>query len=259
VRPLDLDYIVGLYRTHGAALRQAREAQRRLYAQRGDARLERYAPVRLFATTLRRIGLPPHYRRLFKPKFDDIEAEITYLLVRDRRPQAVVEIAPYYGWSTTWILQALEDNGTGRLHSYDLVDYALRTVPRTLAGERWRFTLGDVRRHQDRLPPAIEHVFIDAEHTAEFAQWYTAELFPRLAPGTTVSVHDVFHRQDPGRFTEGPVLVSWLERRAIPYFTAAPPRSPEAFDAISAVKQELGLHEQIHPSRANPAVFFRIA
>jgi predicted O-methyltransferase YrrM len=259
VRPPELEYIVGLYRTHGAALRQAREAQRRLYAQRGDARLERYAPVRLVATALRRLGLPPHYRRLFKPKFDDIEAEITYLLVRDRRPNAVLEIAPYYGWSTTWILQALKDNGTGRLHSYDLVDYALRTVPRTLSGERWAFILGDVRRHQDPVPKGLGHVFIDAEHTAEFAQWYTAELFPRLGPGTTVSVHDVFHRQDPGRFTEGPELVSWLERRAIPYFTAAPARSPEAFDAISAVKRELGFHEPIHPSRANPAVFFRIA
>jgi predicted O-methyltransferase YrrM len=253
-----LPYITGLYRAHGGALERVRAAQREFYALRGDARLERYAPFRFIGTTLRRIGLPPHYRKLLKPKFDDIEAEITYLLLRDRRPAAVVEIAPYYGWSTTWILQALRDNGTGRLYSYDLVDYALRAVPPSLSDGRWTFIQGDVRRNLDRLPATIDHVFIDAEHTAEFACWYTDELFPRLASGTTVSVHDVFHHSDPGRFTEGPVLVAWLERRGIPCFTAAPARAPDTYAALSAVKQDLGLTPAIHDSRVNPAVFFRI-
>src|SRR5436190_17043076 len=92
-----------------------------------------------------RAGLPAHFKHRFKPKFDDIEAELTYLFVRSLRPDVVLEIAPYYGWSTTWLLQALRDNGAGRLHSYDLVDYSRWTIPSDLGGDRWRFTQADVR------------------------------------------------------------------------------------------------------------------
>ena len=255
---LDLEYVAALYRQYATALHQARETQRRLYALRGHARLERFRFVHTLGRALRSIGLPAYYRRLFRPKFDDIEGEITYLLVRAVRPDAVVEIAPYYGWSTTWILQALRDNGSGRLYSFDLVDYALRTVPRSLSDGRWTFNPGDVRQNLARLPSRIDYAFIDAAHTPDFAQWYTGVLFPRLPSGTTVSVHDVFHRHDPSRFPEGPVLVNWLETRGVPYFTASPARAPDVHSVLLAVKRELGLATPIHDSSANPAVFFRL-
>lgn len=256
MQPLSLDYITALYREHAAALREAHEAQRKLYALRGHAKLERFRILHAVGTALRSVGLPAHSRRLLRPKFDDIEAEITYLLLRAVRPDAVVEIAPYYGWSTTWILRALRDNGSGRLYSYDLVDYALRTVPASLSNGRWTFYQGDVRLQLSRLPSQIDYLFIDATHTAEFARWYTEQLLSRLASGTPVSVHDVFHDRDPGRFPEGAVLMSWLAQRGIPYFTASPGRAPDIHDALVAVKRELGLGAQIHESRANPAAFF---
>ncbi|MCD9878427.1 class I SAM-dependent methyltransferase [Streptomyces guryensis] len=37
-----------------------------------------------------------------------------------------MEIGTFLGWSTTWILQALKDNGTGHLYSYDIVDHVAR-------------------------------------------------------------------------------------------------------------------------------------
>jgi predicted O-methyltransferase YrrM len=257
VEPLSRDYVTSLYREYAPALRDARQAQRNLYALRGHARLERFRALHALGTALRSVGLPAHYRRLLRPKFDDIEAEITYLLLRAARPTAVVEIAPYYGWSTTWILQALRDNGSGRLYSYDLVDYALRTVPRGLANGRWTFCQGDVRRNLARLPAQIDYLFIDAAHTDDFARWYTEALFSRLASGAPVSVHDVFH-SNSGRFSEGPVLLAWLEQRGIAYFTASPARAPDVYDALFAVKRALGLDAPIHESRKNPAVFFRL-
>lgn len=258
MQALELEYVTALYREHATALRQAREAQRRLYALRGHARLERFRLMHTLGRLLRSVGLPGHYKRLLRPKFDDIEAEITYLLLRAVRPDAVVEIAPYYGWSTTWILQALRDNGSGRLYSFDLVDYALRTVPRSLSDGRWTFIQGDVRQTLGRLPSRIDYAFIDAAHTAEFARWYTDVLFSRLGSGTHVSVHDVFHRTDPGRFPEGAVVVAWLEARTIPYLTASPARAPHVYDALLAAKRELGLAAPIHQSHANPAMFFRL-
>jgi predicted O-methyltransferase YrrM len=206
---------------------------------------------------LRAAGLPAHTKRRFRPKFDDLESEITYLLVRAARPAVVLEIAPYYGWSTTWLLQALRDNGTGRLVSYDLVDYARWTVPPDLAGDRWTFVHGDVRDHVARLPADVGFLFLDAAHTAEFARWYLDALFPRLAPGTPVGVHDVFHHPTRTLMPESLVLREWLEGRGVPWFTASPARAPEAHAALLAVKRELGLAEPIHPSTNNPMVFFR--
>ncbi len=254
---LTLDFVVRLYREHAAALHSVRAAQRRLYAQRSDARLERFAPYRWTAALLRRAGLPAHYKHRFRPKFDDIEAELTYLLVRSLRPEVVLEIAPYYGWSTTWLLQALRDNGAGRLHSYDLVDYSRWTIPADLAGDRWRFTQADICNCLDRLPRDVGYVFLDAAHTAEFARWYLESLFPRLAPGTLVGVHDIFRGELPP-MAESLVLREWLERRGIRYFTAAPGGPDAAYERIVAVKQQLGLAEPIHDSTKNPMVFFRL-
>jgi hypothetical protein len=228
-----------------------------LYAQRSDARLERFAPYRWISKALRTAHLPAHYKRRFRPKFDDIEGEITYLLVRRFRPLVVLEVAPYYGWSTTWLLQALRDNGVGRLHSYDLVDYSRWTVPPELARERWHFTPGDFRDSVHRLPPGIDYLFLDAAHTGEFARWYTRELFPRLPAGILVGVHDIF-RGNLAPMPESPVLLEWLQRRGIPCFTAAPGAPGGVYDRIVALKRDLGLAEPIHDSVKNPMAFFRL-
>ena len=235
-----------------------RATQRRLYLQRSDARLERFAPYRWIRKALQTAGLPAHYKRRFRPKFDDIEAEITYLLVRDFRPRVVLEVAPYYGWSTTWLLHALRDNGAGRLHSYDLVDYSRWIVPPELARERWDFTQGDIRDAVDRLPPGIGYLFLDAAHTAEFARWYLRELFPRLPAGTVVGVHDVFRGPDLAPMPESPVLLEWLDRRGISRLTAAPGAPGSVYDRAVALKRELGLTEPIHDSVKNPMVFFQL-
>jgi len=106
----DIETVVRLYRTYADDLRAAREAQREL-----------------------------RHQYPLKPKLDDIEAELTYLALRAVRPAEVVEIGSFHGWSTTWILRALRDNGSGHLHTFDLVDHATRTVPPALSGERWTF------------------------------------------------------------------------------------------------------------------------
>lgn len=254
---LDIAFITEQYRRFLPDLRRVREEQRRRHAERGDPKLERFGMYRVLSAALRALGLPPHLRRRFKPQFDDIEAEVTYLLVRAFRPATVVEIAPDRGWSTTWLLAALRDNGAGHLHSYDVFDYSTRAVPRELASGRWTFTLGDVTQPPNRLPPAIDYLFLDASHSAPFARWYLAELVPRLGPGTTVGIHDIFppaERLD--RFGEAGVVRDWLAEHRVPYFTAAPAAARDAYDRLMALKRELDIAAQINSSHANPMVFF---
>ncbi|KAA2261171.1 class I SAM-dependent methyltransferase [Solihabitans fulvus] len=190
-----------------------------------------------------------------RAQLDDIEAEVTYLLLREYRPGTVVEIGALHGWSTTWILRALRDNGVGQLHSYDLVDHARHNVPAELAEGRWTFVHGDVRDGA-RLPPDIDYLFMDAAHTAGFARWYLSAIMPTLAPGTPVSVHDVFHHAIALPFHEGAVVTRWLRDRGIGYFTASAPRSPDVNRELARHKESLGLVTPIHTGSDNPMIFF---
>ena len=221
----DLDSLVGLYRTYETDLRVAREAQRELLSQCA-----------------------------LKPKLDDLEAEITYLVLREARPETVVEIGSFHGWSTTWILRALRDNGWGHLHTYDLVEHAARNAPKELAEGRWTVVKGDVRDCD--LPPRIEHLFIDAEHSAAFARWYTQSLLPRLSPGTPVSVHDVYHGRRPWPMSEGSVLLDWLKRRDVDFLTPSPHGDADTHERLTGLKRKLGLLAPVHTGRDNPMVFF---
>ena len=226
---LDLALVTRLYAEHGPALAVARTEQRELLAR----------------------------DRSMRAQLDDVEAEATYLLLRHVRPASVVEIGTFHGWSTTWILRALRDNGAGRLRSVDLVDAALRHVPAGLAADRWTFTRGDARALGPHVAAGADYLFIDADHSARFARWYTAELLPALRPGTPVSVHDVFHRRFAVPFGEGRVVLRWLAARGTPYFTASRARAPRAHAELLAAKERAGVADPVRRGARNPMIFFR--
>ncbi|WP_338899880.1 class I SAM-dependent methyltransferase [Streptomyces sp. TG1A-60] len=229
-QPIDIDHIRHLYSTYAHDLDRVRERQRALLA-------------------------PP---ASMKAQLDDIEAEITYLLLREARPETVVEIGTFHGWSTTWILRALRDNGTGHLYSYDTVDHVAREVPGELSEGRWTFTQGDARENLEKIPDTADFLFIDAAHSASFARWYIRDLFPRMRPGIPVCVHDVFHGRRPLPFTEGAVVLRWLAERENPWFTASPARAPKMYDRLTHIKQSLTLDHPLRNSRDNPMIFFTL-
>lgn len=191
------------------------------------------------------------------PQLDDVEAELTYLLLRHHRPSHVVEIGTFWGWSTTWILSALRDNGHGHLHSFDLVDHVRHTVPAELAGDRWTFHPGDLRETLSEVPAGTGYLFVDADHGRRFGRWYLEHLFPRIAPGTPASVHDVFHLPLPRPFTEGAELMRWLRARDVAWFTAARPAARTHLRALDAVRAEVGITGARGTTR-NPMVFFEM-
>ena len=232
VTPADitLAHVESLYRKYEHDLRRVRDEQRAL-----------------------RHGPP-----VLKAQLDDLEAEITYLLIRDTRPAVVVEIGSLHGWSTNWLLRALRDNGTGRLFTHDLIDNARRNVARDLADGRWTFVPGDARQTLREHAHEIEYLFIDAAHTARFARWFAGELFPTVRSGVPVSVHDVFHGRRPWPFSEGRVVLRWLAQRSTPYFTASRAAAPPANEALTAVKAQLDLSGHVHDGRDDPMLFFRM-
>ena len=228
---VNLDFIVELYRKYASDLAKVREQQRTFHQDNADH---------------------------MTPQLDDHEAEITYLLLREYRPEHVVEIGTFHGWSTTWILSALRDNETGHLHSYDIVDNVVNNVPAELAEGRWTFTKGDVKENLDKLPEQTDYLFIDAAHGAAFGKWYVANLFPLMPAGIPVSVHDVFHFRYTLPFHEGRVVVRWLGEHDVEYFTASAPKAPQVYRALNELKQELGMGTPVRTGKDNPMIYFNL-
>lgn len=224
---IDLGRVCALYRTHAADLARVVGEQRRFREATSS----------------------------MTPQLDDVEAEVTYLLLRDARPAHVMELGTFHGWSTSWILRALRDNGCGHLHSFDRIDNVRRTVPPELAADRWTFVLGDVRERLPDVPRDAGYLFVDAAHTASFARWFLAELFPLVPAGIPVSVHDVHHGRRVLPLTEGAVVLRWMREHGVTGFTASRRRAPDAFARIAEVRAELGLTGARGTTR-NPMLWF---
>jgi predicted O-methyltransferase YrrM len=191
------------------------------------------------------------------PQLDDVEAELTYLALREYQPRTVMELGTFHGWSTTWILSALRDNGRGHLHSFDRIDNVVCTVPPALSWDRWTFVHGNIAARLDAVPDDLDYLFVDADHGRRFGRWYLANLFPRVAPGTPVSVHDVFHGRRTRPWSEGAEVMRWLDERGVPWFTAARRHARANLAAIDEVRAELGL-TGARGTTVNPMIFFRL-
>jgi len=256
-RSIDLNYVESLYRRYGTDLAKAREAQREFHVTSGYWSNKNPTLLRRVSISLNRAGSYLKRGALLKPQLDDIEAEITYLRLRDSKPDTVVEISPCGGWSTTWILRALHDNGKGHLYSFDLVDLATKNVPKDLAEGHWTFFQGDVTKNLSGLPATIDYLFLDSDHSTRFAEWYVEHLLSRLKPTTPVSVHDIFHNALPDGFSgEGTVIMDWLQSRKKDFFTASPAKEPAHYQALVKLRTEQGLAAPIHADIYNSMIFF---
>ena len=198
------------------------------------------------------------YQIGLRPQLCDIEAEITYLRIRELKPRTVIEFSPCTGWSTLWMLCALRDNKLGKLYSYDLIDDSLKIIPDNLKG-RWEFIQGDVKETL-RLNEfgSVDYVFIDSDHSVKFANWYIEQIFPYLG-NVPVSIHDICDSYDPDTnhaFPESHVITKWIGDNKIDYFTASERTNKKIYDEIFRLKCELKINKRICNSHRNSMVFF---
>jgi methyltransferase family protein len=146
-------------------------------------------------------------------------AEGTYLyaVVRELRPRVLVETGVANGFSTAFLLQALQANGDGHLHSIDLPREVGRAydpaafyegegragipqgsepgwlIPAALR-EPWTLILG---RSQDELPPLLERLgtvdffMHDSEHSFDCMWFEFNEAWPRLGERGVLVADDV--------------------------------------------------------------------
>lgn len=255
LQAIDVDLVESLYQELAHDLARVRRYQRLLRTSRYDDK-RAAANAQAMLTLSESTWQPVEFGRFTSAQFDDLEAELTYMLLRTVQPSRVIEISPHGGWSTSWILNALKDNGHGIVRSFDLIDESIRRVPRDLSDGAHEFVLGDVRDAK-YLPDEIEYLFLDSDHTATFAHWIVREVLPRVRSGGVVSVHDVFHPDGPATSGgEGTVILDWLRERGIEWFTLAPSERPEVYERIEQVKLSLNIAYPICESTANSCLFF---
>ena len=194
--------------------------------------------------------------------FDDIECELLYMFVRALRPKSVVEFSPYQGWSTTWLLEAMNRNGVGDCVAYDLVsDSREKLHELDIDCSRWRLVVDDVTKHYSSFDyDLIDFIFIDSDHSREFAEKYVAEvLIPAKKycseedKNTLVFIHDILHTT--WECGEQQVIKDFLSKNNITYITASEMGSSR--EQINKIRNKLGLDkQQIQWAEVNPGVFF---
>lgn len=198
------------------------------------------------------------------PQYDDIEAEITCLLIMHNKPKLIYEFSPCCGWSTMYMLNTLDvmNNNSCLLHSFDIhnaCERLIRGYPNLK--EKWVFHLGDVVEEYGNFTTDIDYLFIDSDHSEKFAQIYVTRLLEPLltklketGKKILISVHDVFHTENPS--AEGVVVVDFLKKNNIEYFS---PINEEHFKKIKEIRSKLNFDKKtIHYSTTNPCIFFML-
>jgi hypothetical protein len=140
--------------------------------------------------------------------------ELLYVIVRLQEPEVVIETGVFDGISSSVILKAMEDNGTGHLYSIDLparsaiegstnrmLENSLPkgcdpgwVVPEYLR-PRYSLTLGDARVELPRLLDRVGKVDIflhDSLHTFDHMTWEFKTTWPRLRPNGLLLSDDIF-------------------------------------------------------------------
>lgn len=163
-----------------------------------------------------------HLREKALRDYDGVRL-IIYLLVRNYKPEIVVETGVAHGMSTAFILCAMHENSKGHLYSIDLPPYdisakieindkgSLHTledgqrhwvddkypvgdlVPEYLR-ERWTLVLGDAKKELPNLLNKTKEVsifFHDSLHTYQHMMFEYDTAWPHITKGGLLLSHDI--------------------------------------------------------------------
>lgn len=201
-------------------------------------------PWRDLRRTLDLDGLrpPPEFRREIDERLADIAADpaftvrhnadpalaaCCYALCRRFRPGLVIETGVAFGVTSAYLLQALEENGEGELHSIDFPPYGPgaaaavgSAIPDRLRG-RWTLHRGRGRAVLPGLLRRLEAggrsvgLFVhDSLHTAYNIRRELDLVAPRLAPGAAVVADDIEANTAFQRFAAARAWQAWTVAEA---------------------------------------------
>ena len=124
-----------------------------------------------------------------------IQQVITALMIA-RNAQCVVELGTYLGYTSDWLIRAMERNKGGRFFGIELeLDRVNATYGRLIAQKleyvSWRILHGSTIDKIPLLPDSIEFAWVDDCHEAPHVDQELALLRPKMAAGGIICLHDV--------------------------------------------------------------------
>lgn len=145
----------------------------------------------------------PHYL-WSAPDDHATEHEVTAFiaaLVRLLKPTVVIETGTYYGHTAAAIATALAENGVGALWTYELdrdraAAATLHLAEHVAAG---RVTVTPAALTTEACPAGVEVAFLDSGMRTR--QDDLIALWPRLAAGGIIAIHDASPLRPPGMVT----------------------------------------------------------
>jgi cephalosporin hydroxylase len=122
--------------------------------------------------------------------FHKFETEILYSLIRSEKPQRILELGCFHGQTSNIIINAIVKNNTPcELISSDLLDHSAYMDYNDEVTSR-RLVVGDSKETITSDFGKIDFLFIDSDHTYDFAQWYCKTCVPLVEIGSYVLIHD---------------------------------------------------------------------
>ena len=144
----------------------------------------------------------------YEHRVDPESSAITYSLVRELKPQTVLEIGTWEGGTTCIIMSALLKNGLSYkfVASELLNDKKERTKVHVMqkCGKVPRL-IGDITRNLSKVPRTLDFLFLDSDHDYKTTNWIVKHIFPRIKKGGLFITHDwaVREAEDGGWFGKG--------------------------------------------------------
>mgnify|MGYP001577655182 CR=1 FL=1 len=137
------------------------------------------------------------WEKLPDSQYGNLESMVLYGFIRESKPITVAEIGvAEHGRSTFIIQKALLENGQPFCHLmsdyHDTLGKAFNYLCEKEISAEGIFLLPGQIQHTFQVPAwnKVDFLFIDADHTRLFAEWYFDSLIPLLKPATWVHIHD---------------------------------------------------------------------
>jgi predicted O-methyltransferase YrrM len=143
-------------------------------------------------------------------QYDWFSAQVLYCLIRLIRPEVIIEVSTSSGYSTLIQANALLQNGSGQIHTFELNPNLAKSAQSVLnqfrVADVVSIHVGDARAMCDRIPKLSENclLFLDSLHTADFAKWFMRRWVLGAPKGTLLQVHDCMPDGARVRFDGGP-------------------------------------------------------
>jgi predicted O-methyltransferase YrrM len=161
------------------------------------------------------------YNRTIFPtigQYDWLSGQLLYCLIRFVRPVRIIEVSANSGYSSLFSGLALRANGSGQLETFELVPQiaasAQANFERFGITEFVRLHVGDARETASKLlndrktNVEKEILFLDSEHTEEFARFYLDTFLPDSHPESLFHMHDILPLQAKVMYRPGEVMTT---------------------------------------------------